>query len=68
MLKVEHGVNVIPPARAKRSKALFKALNASYMVPANRLGLFPWMLNPLTGYILVLKLSDVKVARNVSPP
>ena len=55
MLQVENGVNVIPEHRAKVSTAVFKYMNAYYMVPLSKLGLLPWMLNPLTGYIMVLQ-------------
>ena len=55
MLKVENEVNVIPERRAKVSRTVFKYMNTYYMVPLSRLGLLPWMLNPLTGYIMVLQ-------------
>src|SRR5574340_15705 len=55
MLKVEHGINVIPETRAQASKTIFKYLNTYYMVPLSKLGLLPWMQNPLTGYIMVLQ-------------
>jgi len=55
MLKVENEVNVIPERRAKVSRTVFKYMNTYYMVPLSKLGLLPWMLNPLTGYIMVLQ-------------
>lgn len=55
MLKVENGVNIIPKPRAKVSRTVFKYMNTYYMVPLSKLGLLPWMLNPLTGYIMVLQ-------------
>jgi F420H(2)-dependent quinone reductase len=57
MLKVENGVNVIPEhgAQVRVSRTAFKYMNTHYMVPLSRFGLFPWMLNPLTGYIMVLQ-------------
>jgi len=55
MLKVENGVNVIPEPRAKASRTVFKCMNKYYMVPLSKLGLLPWMQNPLTGYIMVLQ-------------
>lgn len=55
MLKVENGVNVVPEPRAKESRTLFKYMNTYYMVPLSKIGLLPWMLNPFTGYIMVLQ-------------
>ena len=55
MLKIENGINVIPNTRAKVSRTVFKYMNTYYMVPLSKLGLLPWMLNPLTGYIMVLQ-------------
>ena len=55
MLKVENGVNVIPEPRAKASRTVFKYMNTYYMVPLSKVGLLPWMQNPLTGYIMVLQ-------------
>ncbi len=55
MLKVENGVNVIPESRAKVSRTVFKYMNMYYMVPLSKLGLLPWMQNPLTGYIMILQ-------------
>jgi deazaflavin-dependent oxidoreductase (nitroreductase family) len=55
MLQVENGVNVIPEPRAKVSRTVFKYMNTYYMVPLSKLGLLPWMQNPLTGYIMVLQ-------------
>ena len=55
MLKVENGVNVIPEPRANVSRTVFKYLNTYYMVPLSKVGLLPWMQNPLTGYIMVLQ-------------
>ncbi len=55
MLQVEHGINVIPESRAKVSRTVFKYMNRYYMVPLSKLGLLPWMHNPLTGYIMVLQ-------------
>ena len=55
MLKAENGVNVIPAQRAKVSKIIFKYMNKCYMVPMSKWGLLPLMLNPLTGYIMVLQ-------------
>ena len=55
MLKVENGVNVIPEPRANVSRTVFKYMNKYYMVPLSKLGLLPWMINPLTGYIMVLQ-------------
>jgi deazaflavin-dependent oxidoreductase (nitroreductase family) len=60
MLKLENGVNVIPEPRAETSKTVFKYLNAYYMVPLSKLGLLPWMQNPLTGYIMVLQTTGRK--------
>ncbi len=55
MLQVENGVNVIPEPIAKVSKIVFKYMNTYYMVPLSKLGLLPWMQNPLTGYIMILQ-------------
>lgn len=55
MLKEKQEVSVIAQQRGNRSRVVFKYLNKYYMVPAQKIGLFPWMLDPLTGYILVLK-------------
>ena len=54
MLKVEQRVNIIPQRRASMAKTIFKYLNQYYIVPMSKYGLLPWMLNPLTGYIMVL--------------
>ena len=55
MLQVENGVNVIPESHANASRTVFKYMNTYYVVPLSKLGLLPWMLNPLTGYIMVLQ-------------
>ena len=58
MVHVEHGVTVIPTPPTQHShtnRSQFKSMNRHYMVPASRLGLLPWMVNPLMGYILVLQ-------------
>jgi deazaflavin-dependent oxidoreductase (nitroreductase family) len=46
---------VILEPRAKVSKTVFKYMNRYYMLPLSKLGLLPWMQNPLTGYIMVLQ-------------
>jgi deazaflavin-dependent oxidoreductase (nitroreductase family) len=55
MLKIENGVNVIPESRAKVSRTVFKYMNTYYMVPLSKLGLLPWIQNPLTGYMMALQ-------------
>lgn len=55
MLQVENEINVIPEPRAKASRTVFKFMNTYYMVPLSKMGLLPWMQNPLTGYIMVLQ-------------
>ncbi len=55
MLKVENGANIIPQQRAKVGKTVFKYMNRYYMLPLSRWGLLPWILNPLSGYIMVLQ-------------
>ncbi len=39
----------------KALRALFRLLNKSFMVPMFRMGLGPFVGNPITGYIMVLK-------------
>ncbi|MGZ3610784.1 MAG: nitroreductase family deazaflavin-dependent oxidoreductase [Ktedonobacteraceae bacterium] len=63
MLKVENGVNVLPEPRAKASRTVLKYMNKYYMVPLSKLGLLPWMQNPLTGYIMVLQTIGRKSGR-----
>jgi deazaflavin-dependent oxidoreductase (nitroreductase family) len=55
VLQVKNGINVIPEHRAKASRTVFKFMNRYYMVPLSKLGLLPWMQNPLTGYIMILQ-------------
>ena len=55
MLQLWHWINVIPEPLTKVSRTVFKYLNRYYMVPLSKLGLLPWMQNPLTGYIMVLQ-------------
>jgi len=55
MVKVENGVNVTAKQRSNVNRSRFKSMNRHYMVPASRLGLLPWMVNPLVGYIMVLQ-------------
>jgi len=68
MLKVENGVNVIPEQHAKVSRTAFKNMNKYYMVPMSRFGLLPWMLNPLTGYIMVLQTTGRKSGKTRLTP
>jgi hypothetical protein len=55
MLKEEHRAKATPEQRTQLSRTVFKYMNKYSMVPMSRFGLLPWMLNPLTGYIMVLQ-------------
>ncbi len=49
-------------------RRLFRILNRTFMVPVFRLGLGPLIVNPLTGYILVLKTTGHKTGKTRFTP
>ena len=44
-------------------RKIFRYLNRYFMAPAFRLGLGPWLTNPFSGYIMVLKTTGRKSGR-----
>lgn len=60
MLKEENRAEGSTEQRSQLSRTVFKYMNKYYMVPMSRIGLLPWILNPLAGYIMVLQTTGRK--------